>query len=66
MIIRKLIGDLGLSWTDEFLQPQNNAGVVRTMSITQVRNPIYKGSSRAWQNFEPHIGTAFENLPTTN
>lgn len=65
-ITRKLVGDLGLLWTDKFLQPQNNSGVVRTMSITQVRNPIYKGSSRAWQNFEPYIGTAFENLPTTN
>lgn len=62
MITRKLVGDLGLSWTDKFLQPQNNAGVVRTLSITQVRNPIYKGSSRAWRNFEPFIGTAFENL----
>ena len=65
-LTRKLVSDLGLSWTDKFLQPQKNTSVVRTMSITQVRNPIYKGSSRVWQSFEPYMGNAFENLPTTN
>ena len=59
---RALIERLGLPWHDAYLAPEQNDRVVRTASADQVRKPVYRGSSEAWQAFAPFIGTAFDGL----
>ena len=59
---RALIERLGLPWDDAYLAPEHNSRVARTASADQVRKPIYRGSSEAWQAFAPFIGAAFDGL----
>ncbi|OOY17692.1 tetratricopeptide repeat-containing sulfotransferase family protein [Thioclava sp. DLFJ4-1] len=59
---RALIEALGLPWEDACLRPQDNARTVATTSNTQVRKPIYKGSSQDWEKYAPHLEAAFANL----
>lgn len=62
---RNLIERLGLPWHDAYLAPERNARLVRTASADQVRKPVYRGSSEAWQTFAPFIGAAFDGLADT-
>ncbi|WP_274963429.1 MULTISPECIES: tetratricopeptide repeat-containing sulfotransferase family protein [Thioclava] len=59
---RALIEALGLPWEDACLRPQDNARTVATTSNTQVRKPIYRGSSQAWEKYAPHLEAAFAKL----
>ncbi|OWY05442.1 hypothetical protein B6V75_04815 [Thioclava sp. F1Mire-8] len=59
---RALIDALGLRWEDACLRPQDNARTVATTSDTQVRKPIYKGSSQAWEKYAPYLEAAFAKL----
>jgi tetratricopeptide (TPR) repeat protein len=60
--IRNLIHYLNLDWEDECLFPQENTRSVKTASNTQIRRPIYKGSSEQWKNYKPFLGGIFDNL----
>ncbi|MFM8747800.1 MAG: tetratricopeptide repeat-containing sulfotransferase family protein [Aestuariivirga sp.] len=60
---RKLIERLSLSWHEAYLAPEANKRLVRTASARQVRQPVYRGSSDAWQAFSAFIGDAFDRLP---
>ena len=60
--IRNLIHYLNLDWEDECLFPQKNTRSVKTASNTQIRRPIYKGSSEQWKNYKPFLGGIFDNL----
>ncbi len=53
---RALIEALGLPWEDACLRPQDNARTVATTSNTQVRKPIYKGSSAGLGKIRPLSG----------
>ena len=53
---RTLIRSLGLSWQEACLAPQNNKRAIKTASSQQVRQKIYKGSSKAWRNYEKYLG----------
>jgi hypothetical protein len=63
---RKLIRQLGLVWQDVCLFPEKNSRAVSTASAFQIRKKIYKGSSRAWQVFEPFLNGAFENISASS
>ncbi len=56
MITRRVINFLGLEWDDACLQSHKSTSSVRTASIWQVRQPIYKKSVERWRNYEKHIG----------
>ncbi|MEQ3624575.1 MAG: sulfotransferase [Celeribacter sp.] len=47
--IRALIAAAGLPWEDGCLETGGVSGRVRTLSIYQVRQPIYASSRRAWE-----------------
>ena len=59
---RNLLKYLELDWEDACLSPQKNKRSVRTASQTQVRKKVYKGSSKAWQKYEPFLKDAFDKL----
>ena len=59
---RQLIKYLDIEWQYQCLEPQNNKRVVKTASQQQVRQKIYKGSSQAWEKFEPFLDGIFNRL----
>ena len=59
---RKLINHLDLKWEDACLSPHKNKRGVRTASQQQVRQNVYKGSSKTWRKYEPFLNGAFDSL----
>lgn len=52
---RRLIDWLGLDWDPACLEHYASDSLVRTASITQVRQPIYSRSVARWQAYLPHL-----------
>ena len=59
---RRLLLYLGLDWENECLAPQNNKRIVRTASQQQVRQRIYKGSSKDWEKYQPFLRGVFNRF----
>ena len=59
---KKLIDYLDLNWEEACLNPEENKRAIRTASQLQVRERVYKGSSRAWQKFSPYLNGIFDQL----
>ncbi len=59
---RKLLEYCGLEWQEGCLEFEKKKRVVNTASAVQVRNKMYKGSSKAWRKFESHLGPLLEGL----
>ncbi len=59
---KRLIAHLGLEWEAGCLSPHENKRIIRTASQEQVRQPLYKGSSKEWKKFEPFLGGTFDEL----
>ena len=59
---RRLISFLGLEWDDACLAPERNARAVKTASVWQVRQPVYKTSVERWRRYEPWLGELRELL----
>lgn len=59
---RRLIAFLGLSWEDACLNFHDNRRVVRTASVNQVRQRIYKTSKGRWQAHANHLGPLLKAL----
>lgn len=53
---RRLIDFLGLPWDDACVRFHENDRVVRTASVNQVRQPIYKTSKGRWQAYADRLG----------
>jgi hypothetical protein len=52
---RKLLDYCGLPWSDQCLSFQKAKNVVRTASVTQVRQPVYNSSLAAWKRYEKNL-----------
>ena len=52
---RRMIAFLGLQWDDACLNFHDSRRVVRTASVNQVRQPIYKTSKGRWQAYAPWL-----------
>jgi len=52
---RELIAYCGLDWDDACLDFHAHKRDIRTASNWQVRQPIYRTSSRRWKNYERHL-----------
>lgn len=52
---RQMIEFVGLDWDDACLAPHSSGGVVRSASIWQARQPVYKTSVGRWKNYEGHL-----------
>jgi tetratricopeptide (TPR) repeat protein len=65
-VTRAMIAFCEIEWSDLCLRPERNERVVKTPSVWQVRQPIYRTSVARWRNFEPWLGE-FSSLllPTT-
>jgi tetratricopeptide (TPR) repeat protein len=53
---RRLIAFCGLAWDEACLRPQDNRRLVRTASIWQARQPVYRSSVERWRSYEAWIG----------
>ncbi|MFT3757941.1 sulfotransferase [Thauera sp.] len=59
---RRLLDFAGLPWNDACLDFHKTERSVRTASVTQVRQPIYKSSVARWKHYEHYLGPLLEAL----
>ena len=62
---RELIAFCGLDWDDACLAPEQNDRQVRTASVWQARQPVYKTPVERWRRYEPWLGELRELVPKT-
>lgn len=60
---RRLVEFCGVVWNPACLRPEENKKAVRTASIWQVRQPIYRTSLERWRNYKPWLGSLCELMP---
>lgn len=60
---RRLVAASGLNWDPACLQFHQTERPVRTASVTQVRQPVYRKSLARWKSYEPYLSSLFEQLP---
>lgn len=59
---RKLISYCELPWDDSCLRFYENKREVRTASVLQVRQPIYKTAVAKWKRYEPYVQDLINKL----
>jgi tetratricopeptide (TPR) repeat protein len=64
--VRKMIAFLDLDWDPSCLKFFEKKSTVQTLSITQVRNPIYTSSVYRWTKYEKHLGPLFAAFKEAN
>ncbi len=53
---RALVAACGLAWDDACLAPHLNQRQIKTASVWQARQPIYRSSVERWRRYEPWLG----------
>jgi tetratricopeptide (TPR) repeat protein len=61
-IIRELVSFCGLDWDHRCLAHHENPRAVRTPSLLQVRQPVYKSSVGRWRHYAAHLQPLLEAL----
>ena len=61
----RMLDWLGLDWDDGCLKFHESARPVRTASVVQVREPVYRRSVGRWRGYEPFLHKLFEQLPVS-
>ncbi len=59
---RRTIAFLGLDWDPACLSFHRTERAIRTASVNQVRQPIYRGSVGRWRKHAEHLGPLLEAL----
>ncbi len=59
---RRLLEFCELPWDENCLQFHKSRRAIRTLSLTQVRQPIYSRSVQLWKKYENHLEPLFEAL----
>jgi tetratricopeptide (TPR) repeat protein len=54
--VRRMLAFCGLDWDERCLSFHETERVVRTASMTQVRQPLYQTSVQRWKRYEKHLG----------
>jgi tetratricopeptide (TPR) repeat protein len=54
-VTQRLLAFLGLEWHEGCLDFGKNAARIRTASVAQVREPLYRRSSGRWKNYERRL-----------
>jgi tetratricopeptide (TPR) repeat protein len=62
-VARRLIAACGLAWEPACLEFHRTERPIRTASVMQVRQPVYKQSVGRWQNYEASLGELFRSMP---
>jgi tetratricopeptide (TPR) repeat protein len=60
----RLIEYIGLDWDENCLQFYQSDRLIRTASITQVRQPIYQNSVSRWKSYQPYLADLFDPFST--
>jgi hypothetical protein len=60
---RRLLDGCGLEWEPACLEFYKTRRPIRTASVTQVRQPVYKTSSGRWKKYESCARELFAKLP---
>lgn len=58
----RLVQWCGLEWEPACLQFHTGTRPVRTASVAQVRQPIYRRSVARWKHYEESLGALFARL----
>jgi tetratricopeptide (TPR) repeat protein len=61
-VARRLLSWCDLEWDPACLEFHRTQRPVRTASVMQVRQPVYKHSVARWKNYEPTLGPLFRQL----
>ncbi|NPU12907.1 tetratricopeptide repeat protein [Bradyrhizobium sp. 83002] len=61
-VSRRVLDHCGLDWEDACLDFHRTERTVRTASLMQVREPIYRRSIGSWRRYEKHLGPLCEAL----
>jgi Flp pilus assembly protein TadD len=59
---RRLVAACGLEWEPACLRFHETSRPVRTASVTQVRQPLYRQSVARWKAYEPYLAGLFNRL----
>lgn len=59
---RRLLDYCGLEWNAACLDFHRHRRAIRTASVTQVRQPIYRSSVERWRHYEQHLGPLLDAL----
>jgi Tfp pilus assembly protein PilF len=59
---RRLLDHLGLEWHDSVLEFHKTERIVKTASVTQVRQPLYSSSVERWRNYGPDVQPLIQAL----
>ena len=60
--IKKLLDFCDVSWNDNCLKFYNSKRAIKTVSVAQVRQPLYKSSISSSKNFEFYLSDLFIKL----
>ena len=61
--IKKILNFCDLQWDDKCLNPEKNSKTpIKTVSVTQARQPIYKSSLNSNINFDKYLSEMFNIL----
>ncbi|HTU20885.1 MAG TPA: tetratricopeptide repeat protein [Gemmataceae bacterium] len=60
---RRLVEACGLDWEPACLHFHQTARPVRTASVTQVRQPLYRKAVARWKHYETALADLFDRLP---
>jgi tetratricopeptide (TPR) repeat protein len=61
-VARRIIAGCGLPWDPRCLAFHRNERPVRTASVMQVRQPVYRGSVGRWRRYQNFLGPLFAAL----
>jgi hypothetical protein len=61
-VARRVLDFCGLEWEPACLDFHRTRRPVRTASLTQVRQPIYRRSLARWRNYEKALQPLFDQL----
>ena len=60
---RRLVAACGLDWEPACLQFHRTTRPVRTASVMQVRQPLYRHALARWKHYEADLADLFARLP---
>jgi tetratricopeptide (TPR) repeat protein len=65
-VARRLIAACALEWEPSCLDYHKTKRPVRTASVTQVRQPVYRKSMARWRNYSEPLADLFSALPAAH
>ena len=60
--LKKVFNYIGLPWDPVCLEFYKSKRAVKTASVNQVREKIFKNSSKKWESYKPYVLKIFNNL----